>query len=95
MKYIIKESQVNKMINLFTEFINSENYDGICYVSVDYDDTMSRFVLNIFYSKRYIIKLGNGSQQTSYLVNTTNELGEKFFSFTNRKPFLYRHFEDC
>jgi hypothetical protein len=95
MKYIIKESQVDKMINLFTEFINSEDYDGIRYVSVDYDDVMSQFVLNIFYCRPYIIKLGNGSKQTSYLVDTTNEIGKKFFLFTSHKPLLYRHFEDC
>jgi hypothetical protein len=93
MKYIIKESQVDSLIRVFSDLINSESYEGVCIVTVDYDNEMSRFVLNIFFNKKHLIDLGN--KTSSYLSRTINDIYGKFISFTGYNPLLYQHYEDC
>lgn len=93
MKYLITESQVESLLNVFNHFINSENYEGVCNVLVDYDEEMDRFVLNVFFNRHYIINLG--SKQNSFINNSINEIGYKFFDFIGKKPLMYSHYNDC
>lgn len=51
MKYIILESQLDKVVNAFDSFINSQSYYGVCRVMVDYDEQIDKFVLNVFLIK--------------------------------------------
>lgn len=95
MKYVITESQVDNLIRVFTNFVNSESYEGVCDILVDYDDVMSRFVINIFFKKKYLLSLGSGSNQTSFLRKTVNEVGKTFFNFTRNNPLMYQHYGDC
>ena len=93
MKYIIKESQVDALLRVFSKFINSESYEGVCNITIDYDNEMSRFVINIFFDRKYLIDLGN--KTPSYLKRIVNDVNEKFLSFTGYKPLLYSHYDDC
>lgn len=93
MKYLITESQVESLLNVFNHFINSENYEGVCNVLVDYDEEMDRFVLNVFFNLTYNINLG--SKQHSFVKNSINEIGNKFFDFIGKKPLMYIHYNDC
>jgi hypothetical protein len=93
MKYIIKESQVDSLIRVFSKLINSESYEGVCNVTVDYNNELSRFVINIFYDRKYLIDLG--SKTSAHLARTSNNIGKKFVSFTGNNPLLYGHYEDC
>ena len=93
MKYIIKESQVDALLRVFSKFINSESYEGVCNITIDYDNEMSRFVINIFFDRKYLIDLGN--KTPSYLKRIVNDVNEKFLYFTGYKPLLYSHYDDC
>jgi len=93
MKYIIKESHVDSLLRVFSNFINSESYEGVCNNTIDYDNEMSRFVINIFFDRKHLIDLGN--KTPSYLKRIVNDVAEKFLSFTGHKPLLYSHYDDC
>lgn len=95
MKYIIKESQVERLLKVYDRLMKSEQYEGVCNVMVDYDEMMDKFVLNIMFNKQYIIDIGGGSIQTKHLKRTIEEIGNKFLSFTGSKPLLYEHVSDC
>lgn len=95
MKVIITESQVGKVINLFSKTLNKRKRDGVCNVMVDYDEFMDRFVLNIFFDRKYIVKLDDGGKQSSFLRKTVNEYGNLFRDFSNHNPLIYEHFDEC
>jgi len=95
MKVIITESQVGKVINLFSKTLNKRKRDGVCNVMVDYDEVMDRFVLNIFFDRKYIVKLDDGGKQSSFLRKTVNEYGNLFRDFSNHNPLIYEHFDEC
>lgn len=94
MKYIITESQVDTLIKIFTDFVNSESYEGVCSIGVDYDDVMSKFVINVFFKREFFINK-NGGVTSSYIRKVINEVGYKFKDFTGNTPLMYQHFEDC
>lgn len=95
MKVIITESQVEKVINVFSKFLNKDSREGVCHVMIDYDDVMSRFVLNIFFDRKYIVKLGDGGKQTNFIVKVVNEYGDLFRSLSSKNPLIYQHYDDC
>lgn len=95
MKYIILESQLDKVVNAFDSFINSQSYYGVCRVMVDYDEQIDKFVLNVFFDKKHILSLNSGSKQTKFIRDVINEIGSNFYSFTTLKPLMYEHFDTC
>lgn len=95
MKIIITESQVEKVINVFSKFLNKDSREGVCHVMIDYDDVMNRFVLNIFFDRKYIVKLDDGGKQSSFIRKTINEYGNLFRSLSGKNPLIYQHFNDC
>ena len=95
MKLIITEAQIYQLLGVYDRLMNSEHYDGVCNINIDYDEIMDRFVLNVFFNRSFIINLGSGGQQSRYIKKTFNEIGKKFLSFTNNNPLMYQHFSDC
>ena len=95
MKIIITESQVEKIINIFSKFLNKNTSEGVCHVMIDYDDVMSRFILNIFFDRKYIVKLGNGGKQSNFIRKTVDEYGNLFRNFSEENPLIYQHYDNC
>lgn len=95
MKIIITESQVEKIINIFSKFLNKNTSEGVCHVMIDYDDVMNRFVLNIFFDRKYIVKLGNGGKQSNFIRKTVDEYGNLFRNFSEENPLIYQHYDNC
>jgi hypothetical protein len=94
MKFIIKESQIDSLTRVFSRLLNLESYKGVCNIMVDYDSEQDRFVINIFYNRKYLIDLGG--KTSAHLARITNDIGKKFVSFTGYNPLLYGHYEeDC
>jgi hypothetical protein len=93
MKFIITESHVNKLIGVYTKLMNTEVYEGVCNVMVDYDNMMDKFVLNVFFDRSHILSLGD--KQSSYLRKSINEIGNRFSSFTSSNPLIYQHYNNC
>ena len=93
MKIIITESQ--KVINLFSKTLNKRKREGVCNVMVDYDEVMDRFVLNIFFDRKYIVKLDNGGKQSSFLRKIVDEYGNLFRDFSEHNPLIYQHYDNC
>ena len=95
MKYIITESHVKSLIKVYHNLMNSEKYDGVCEIMVDYDEMFDKFVLNIFFNREYLINLNTGSKQTSYLRKMVDEIGNIFLLFTGKTPLIYQHYYNC
>jgi len=91
MKVIITESQVEKLISIFEKFVNSESYEGVVDIGVDYDEIMDKFVLNIFFDKKFAIDLG--LRFNSIRKKVINEIGMKFMDVTGFYPLLYEHYK--
>jgi hypothetical protein len=94
MKYIIKESQVDNLIKIFTKLVNSETYEGVCNIGVDYDDVMNRFVINIFFNRNFFVNK-DGGKTSSHMRRVTNDVGGKFLNFTGKTPLIYQHYDSC
>jgi len=94
MKFIITESQLERFQTAINSFINVKDYEGVCNVTLNYDDVMDRFVVNIFFDRKYFIGK-SGGKTSSIHRRTVDDIGQKFLSFIGRRPFLYTHFEDC
>ena len=77
MKVRITESQVENLIRVFSKFLNRDLLGGVCNVMVDYDEIMDRFVLNIFFDRKYIVKLDDGGKQSSFIRKTVHIKGLK------------------
>lgn len=93
MKFIITESQIDHMCKVFENLLLTESYEGVCNVDVDYDDVFDKFVINIFFDRKFSIKAGPKISSIRHKV--VNKIGQKFFDFIGRKPFIYDHYEDC
>lgn len=94
MKYILKESQQKNLLITFNKLMNSTPYEGVCHIWVDYDKLADSYVLNVFFSKDYLVN--HIKEKTTWFIRTTiNQVGKKFFDFTGIKPTLYQQIEDC
>lgn len=90
MKYILSESKLERMLSMFDSFANSENYEGVDNIMVDYDDVMDKFVLNIFFNKKFAVDVG--PKLTSIHNKIVNQVGHRFELGTGMKPLIYTHF---
>jgi hypothetical protein len=95
MKYIITESQVGPLLKVYSFFLSSQKFVGVCNIDVDYDDVMGRFVLNIFFDTKYILKVDKQGMKKWYQNKIVNDIGNKFYQFTNVRPLMYDHYTDC
>lgn len=90
LKVIVTESQVERLVSIFDKFMNSESYEGVTNVMVDYDEVMDKYVLNIFFDTRFAVE--KGSKFNSHMKKIINQVGLKFYEVTGMKPLLYHHF---
>ena len=96
MKYIITESQVGPLLKVYSSFLASQTFVGVCNVDVDYDDVMNRFVLNIFFDSKYILKVDEHGMKKWYQNKIVSDIVNRFNQFTNvRRPLIYNHYTDC
>ena len=95
MKYIITESQVGPLLKVYSTFLSSQKFVGVYNIDVDYDDVMSRFVLNIFFDSKYILKVDNVGMKSWYQNKIASDIVRKFNQFTNVRPLIYNHYTDC
>jgi len=93
MKYIISESQFNRLLHIYQKFLDDYAAYGLCKLMVDYDDTNDKFVINIFFSRKISIEEGIRFNKISKKI--TNSVGQKFLDYTGEKPWLYSHYTDC
>jgi len=94
MKYSITESHVDKLIKIFTDFMNSETYVGVCDLLIDYDNEMDQFVINIFFERDTFGYL-TGYEQRGLMLKIGNKIYKKFHDFTGFRPITYNHFKKC
>ncbi len=95
MKIKITKSQVENLISVFSKFLNRDLLGGVCNVIVDYDDEMNRFVLNVFFDRKHLVKLNDGGKQSNFLRKTVNEYGNLFRGLSGQNPLIYQHYGDC
>ena len=80
------------MENILQSYFNSNDYDLVNRVCVDYDDTFDRYNINVFFNKKEFIKLE--SSQNGHIRKVFNEIRSELNGyFKNVKTALYTHFE--
>lgn len=94
MKYVITESQQDNLLSAFNQLMNSTSYKGVCRIWVDYDEIMDRYLINVFFSKDYLVNVAK--ERTAGIMRTTiNQVAKRFFEFTGLRPMLYHHIDEC
>lgn len=94
MRIIISETQLERFKMAIDSFIDIKDYEGVCSLLLDYDEIMDKFVVNVFFDRKYFIGK-SGGKTSSIHRKTINDIGEKIQSFTGDRVLLYSHFEDC
>jgi len=83
---------MKSMENILQSYFNSNDYDLVNRVWVDYDDTCDRYNINVFFNKKEFIKLE--SSQNGHIRKVFNEIRSELNGyFKNVKTALYTHFE--
>lgn len=72
---------------------NVKHYEGVCRIKVDYDEEFDKFVINVFFDRKFVINNGRSFNKIKRTV--IDSIGEKALSLLNMKPWIYLHFEDC
>lgn len=94
MKYVITESQQDNLLSAFNQLMNSTSYKGVCRIWVDYDEIMDRYLINVFFSKDYLVNVVK-ERTVGFLLKTINLVTKRFFEFTGLTPFVYHHIDEC
>lgn len=95
MKYIITESQVGPLLKVYSSFLASQKFVGVCNIDIHYDDDLNRFVLDIFFDTKYILKVDTVGMKSWYQNKIASDIVNKFNQFTNVRPLIYNHYKDC
>ena len=83
---------MKSMENILQSYFNSNDYDLVNRIWVDYDDTFDRYNINVFFNKKEFIKLG--SSQNGHIRKVFKEISSELNGyFKNVKTALYTHFE--
>lgn len=83
---------MKSMENILQSYFNSNDYDLVNRVWVDYDDTFDRYNINVFFNKKEFIKLE--SSQNGHIRKVFNEIRSELNGyFKNVRTALYTHFE--
>ena len=93
MKVLISESQVDKLKSIISSLYDVKDYEGVCNIQVDYDEEFDKFVLNIFFNRKFAIT--NGKNFNKIKNSVINSVGLKTLNWINTKPLIYMHYEDC
>lgn len=90
MKIILSESQVNRSVEIFNKLMNSNKYEHVCRIMVDYDEEFDRYVLNIIFNEDSFLLIYRGEK-----AKISREIKERFVNWTGLVPYLYSHYEKC
>jgi len=93
MKVLISESQVEKLIRIFSNMYDAKDYEGVCSIKVDYDEEFDKMVINVFFDRKFAIN--NGRSFNKIKNSVIDNIGIKARGWMSRTPWIYLHFEDC
>jgi hypothetical protein len=85
-----QERKFTKLLNNIEEYINSNSYDSVVRVMVDYDEVMDDVIVNIFFDAEHAVKLGGG------INSVIKRSGKKIMEDLSVFPFDFKyhiHFE--
>ena len=85
-----QERKFTKLLNNIEEYINSNSYDSVVRVMVDYDEVMDDVIVNIFFDAEHAVKLGGG------INSVIKKSGKKIMEDLSVFPFDFKyhiHFE--
>ena len=85
-----QERKFTKLLNNIQEYLNSNSYDSVVRVMVDYDEVMDDVIVNIFFDAEHAVKLGGGINR---VIKST---GKKIMEDLSVFPFDFKyhiHFE--
>ena len=85
-----QERKFTKLLNNIEEYINSNSYDSVVRVMVDYDEVMDDVIVNIFFDAEKARELGGG------INSMIKRTGKKIMEDLSVFPFdfkYYTHFE--
>ena len=85
-----QKRKFTKLLNNIEEYINSNSYDSVVRVMVDYDEVMDDVIVNIFFDAEHAVKLGGGINR---VIKST---GKKIMEDLSVFPFDFKyhiHFE--
>jgi hypothetical protein len=85
-----QERKFTKLLNNIEEYINSNSYNSVVRVMVDYDEVMDDVIVNIFFDAEHAVKLGGG------INSVIKRSGKKIMEDLSVFPFdfkYYTHFE--
>ena len=85
-----QERKFTKLLNNIQEYLNSNSYDSVVRVMVDYDEVMDDVIVNIFFDAEHAVKLGGGINR---VIKST---GKKIMEDLRVFPFDFKyhiHFE--
>lgn len=91
MKYIITESQVERIEKIVKNYLEDKNYKGVSDFMIDYEELFDAFNVNIFFDKKYFLMLG--PLQNKFKNITVKTVGNDLKNFFPDVKFrLYVHF---
>ena len=85
-----QERKFTKLLNNIEEYINSNSYNSVIRVMVDYDEVMDDVIVNIFFDAEHAVKLGGG------INSVIKRSGKKIMEDLSVFPFDFKyhiHFE--
>ena len=85
-----QERKFTKLLNNIEEYINSNSYNSVIRVMVDYDEVMDDVIVNIFFDAEHAVKLGGG------INSVIKKSGKKIMEDLSVFPFDFKyhiHFE--
>ena len=85
-----QERKFTKLLNNIEEYINSNSYNSVVRVMVDYDEVMDDVIVNIFFDAEHAVKLGGG------INSVIKRTGKKIMEDLSVFPFDFKyhiHFE--
>ena len=85
-----QERKFTKLLNNIEEYINSNSYNSVVRVMVDYDEVMDDVIVNIFFDAEHAVKLGGG------INSVIKRSGKKIMEDLSVFPFDFKyhiHFE--
>ena len=80
-----QERKFTKLLNNIEEYINSNSYDSVVRVMVDYDEVMDDVIVNIFFDAEHAVKLGGG------INSVIKRTGKKIMEDLSVFPFDFKY----
>ena len=80
-----QERKFTKLLNNIQEYLNSNSYDSVFRVMVDYDEVMDYLIVNIFFDAEHAVKLGGG------INSVIKRTGKKIMEDLSVFPFDFKY----